>query len=67
METNQAEQLDAYLAQSTKVLNKVQEAEETDASTISKRNNRSPSTLDRQDTQTAIGMAGKKDEELSGK
>ena len=46
METNQAEQLNAFLNQSAKVLNKNKEAEETDASTILKRNKRSPSPLD---------------------
>ena len=43
METNQAEQLDTLLNQSSKVLNKSQEAEETDIWTTPKRDNRSSS------------------------
>ena len=57
METDQAEQLDTLLNQSTKVLNKNQEAEETDALMTSKRDNRSLSLLYNQDTQTATVMA----------
>ena len=45
METDQAEQLDALLNKFTKVLNRNQEAEEIDASTTSKRDNRPPSPI----------------------
>ena len=61
METDQAEQSDALLHQSTWALNKIQEAEETDASTASKRDIRSSSHRDNSDTQAAIVMAKKKD------
>ena len=43
--------------------NKTQEAEETDSSMTSKRNN-SSSSLDNHDTQTAIVMAERKDTDL---
>ena len=61
METDQAEQLDALLNQSTKVLNKNHDTEETDASLTSKQVNRSPSAFDNKDTQTEIIMAEKRD------
>ena len=54
METDQPYQLDALINQSTRALNRNQEPEETDASTMSRRDNRSPSPLDNRDTQTAI-------------
>ena len=56
-----AEQLGGLSAQSVKVVIKGQDAEETDTSTTTKRDNRSPSSLDSQDTQAAIVMTGKKD------
>ena len=51
--------------QSAKVLNKNQEAKEMDVLTTSQKDNRFPSPLDSQDTQTAIVIAGKKDVDLS--
>ena len=68
MKMDQAEQLDVLLIQSAKVLNKNEkneEAEETDTFTTSKRDNRSPSPLDSQSTQTVIIMVGKKNADLS--
>ena len=47
------------------ILNKSQEAEETDALTTSKRGNRSPSPLDSQDTLTATVMAYMKNADVS--
>ena len=49
METDQAEQLDAPLDQSTKTLNKNQEAEEIDTLMTSKGDNRPPSLFNNQD------------------
>ena len=54
-ETDEAEQLDPVLNQSAKVLNKTQEAEETDASML-KIDNRSPPPLKSRDTHTTIIM-----------
>ena len=59
METDQEEQLDALLNQSTKVLNNNCETEETDVSSISKRENRFSSPSDNQDTQTEIVIVDK--------
>ena len=50
METDQAEQLDALLNHSARILNKNQEPEESDVPTRAKRDNMSPSHLDNQDT-----------------
>ena len=65
METDQEKQLDALLHQSAKILNKNHENEETDASTTSKRDNRSPSPFDNQDIKTGIVMAEKRDTSLT--
>ena len=59
MVPTQEEQLDALLNQSTKVLNKIQEAEETDALMTLRRDNRSSSFLDHQDIKTTIVMTGR--------
>ena len=60
METDEAEKLDAFSNKSTKVLSKNHSTEETDTCTTIKRNNRSPSHFDNQDTQTDIVMAEKR-------
>ena len=49
METDQTEQLDTLLDQSAWALNKNQETGETDMSTSSKCDNRSPCPLDNRD------------------
>ena len=61
METDQAEQLDVLLSQPAKIQNQNWGNEETDASMMFKRDNRSPSPLYNQDTQTEIARAEKKD------
>ena len=67
METDHAEQSDALLNQSAKVLNKNQATEETYASMKSKRDNKSPSPFDNQDIQTIFVMAERKDTDLISK
>ena len=61
MESDQAEQLDALINKSAKVLNKNCETEETDVSTTSKRDNMSLSPFGNKDTQREIVMAQKRD------
>ena len=56
METDQVEQIDVLLIQSTKLINKTCDTEETDASTTMKRDNRFLSSFDNKDTQTEIVM-----------
>ena len=65
IETDQGDQWDAFIDQSTKVLHKNQEAKETNTSMISRRYNRSPSPLDNRDTWTAIMWAKMKDSDLT--
>ena len=60
METDHTKQLDALLSQSTKILNKNGNTEETDASTTSKRDKRSSSPFDNQDTPIEIIMDEKR-------
>ena len=67
MKTDQPEQSHAFLDQSTKVLLKNQETEESDATTTSMRDNRSHSPLNIQDTQTNIAMTKEKDNNLSSR
>ena len=50
METDQAEQLDALLRQSTKALHKIWDTEETNVFIASKYNNKSTSSFKNQDT-----------------
>ena len=64
METYQAEQLDVFLNQSAKMSNKNCDAEETDVSSASKVDNRSPPSFDNKDTQTEIVMSNKRDTNL---
>ena len=59
IETDQAEQLDVLLNQSTKVLNKHHDTDETDASITSKWDRRPLSPYSNKDTQTEIIMAEK--------
>ena len=59
METDQAEQLHSLLDQSVQVLNNVQEAEKTDIST-SKRDYRSPSSLENQSSLISVEMTEKR-------
>ena len=54
METHQTEQLDAFLNQSMKMLNKNHDTEETDNSTTSKQDNGSPLPFDIKHTQMQI-------------
>ena len=61
METDQAEQLDAFFNQSAKMLNKNHDNEETDTSTTSKEDSGSPPPFDSKDTQKGIVMAEKRD------
>ena len=61
METDQTEQLDVPLTQCAKVLDKNQDAEKLHTLKISKKDNRSLSPLDRQNTLTASVMAEKKE------
>ena len=65
METDLAEWLDVLLNQSTKVLNKNCYTEETDTSTTLKRDNRSLSPVENQDTQTEIVMVEIRDTSLT--
>ena len=62
METDHAEQLDDLLNQPIKQKSK---AEETDASTMSEKDKRSPSPLDNQDNLTAFVMDAKKDTDVT--
>ena len=50
METDQAEQTDVLLSQSTQALNKICGTEETYVSTTSKRDKRFPSPFDNEDS-----------------
>ena len=61
IETDQAQQLDTVLNQSAKALNKNCDTEETDASTTSRWDNRSPSPFD---SKAKITMAEKRDTNL---
>ena len=63
MKPHHAEQLDAILKLSVQVFNKYQEVGQTDALITSYRDNKSP-PLDKQDIQTTIVMAEKKDTDL---
>ena len=64
METDQAEQLDALLNQSTKVLEKNCDTEETDTSTSLKRENRSSTPFHNKDMQIEIVIVEKRDDTL---
>ena len=64
IETDQAEQLKALLNQSTKVLCKNCDTEETDSSTTSKQDNKSLSPFERKNTQTEKIMVKKRDTNL---
>ena len=61
METDQTEQLDVFLNQSTKVLNEECDTEDMDTSTTSKQDIRSPSHFDSKNTQAEIIIAEKRD------
>ena len=65
METGQVEQLDVCLNQSAKVLIKNCDTEETNMSTTSKQDNRSPSPFDSKDTQAEIVMAKKENNSIT--
>ena len=67
METDQAVQLDVLLNKSSRSLNKSQGAAESDTSTTTKIDNRSPSSLDNSGTHTAIAMTEKKDTDVTSK